>query len=146
MGYMWIKALHLVAIAVWIGGMFMLAVAMSAWKTMPQAEISPGLRIFSAIQRWNQTVTLPAMILTWISGVALTMMGNWPPSMDLIVKFLFVLALSGLHGIQSGSLRRSLGQSRPVAPGILRYAAGFTLLALIVCVLLVVIKPLGDVF
>ncbi len=137
MTFMLIKSLHIVAMAIWIGGMLTLAVAMTAWKQAAQADVPVGLRVFAAIQRWNQTVTLPAMVLTWITGLALTMMGNWPPSTALVIKFLFVLALSALHGIQSGSFRRSLGQSQLTAPAILRYAAGFTLLALIACVLLI---------
>ncbi|MEA9389578.1 CopD family protein [Acerihabitans sp. TG2] len=137
MTYMLIKSLHIVAMAIWVGGMLMLAVTMTAWKQMAQADVPVGLRIFSAVQRWNQTVTLPAMILTWITGLTLTMMGNWPPSTALIIKFLFVLALSALHGIQSGSFRRSLGQSQLAAPAILRYAAAFTLLALVACVWLI---------
>jgi|SRR5476649_683687 len=137
MTYTLIKSLHIVVMAVWIGGMLTLAVAMTGWKQAAQADVPAHLKIFAAVQRWNQTVTLPAMILTWVTGLALTMMGNWPPSAALVIKFLFVLALSALHGIQSGSFRRSLGQSQLAAPAILRYAAGFTLVALIACVLLI---------
>lgn len=137
MTYMLIKSLHIVAMAIWMGGMLMLAVAMTAWKPMAQADVPIGLQIFAAVQRWNQTVTLPAMVLTLVTGLALTMMGNWPPSTALVIKFLLVLALSALHGVQSGSFRRSLGQSRLAAPAMLRYAAGFTLLALTACVLLI---------
>ncbi|NDL61570.1 CopD family protein [Acerihabitans arboris] len=142
MTFMLVKSLHLVAITVWIGGMLLLAVAMAAWKKMPVAELSPGLRIFSAIQRFNQTATLPAMVLTWLSGLALTMMGNWPPSLSLIVKAIFVLALSALHGMQSGSFRRSLGRAELKAPAILGHAAAFILVALVACVLLIVLQPL----
>ncbi|WP_410012280.1 CopD family protein [Sodalis sp. C49] len=142
MTYMLIKALHLVAFTLWIGGMLLLAVAMTAWKHTPAAERAPGLRLFSAVQRFNQTVTLPAMIVTWLSGLALTLMGNWPPSLSLIIKVIFVLALSALHGMQSGSLRRSLGRAELTAPAILRHAAAFTLVALIACVLLIVLQPL----
>ncbi|HEY0210530.1 CopD family protein [Acerihabitans sp.] len=142
MSFMLIKSLHLVAFTLWIGGMLLLAVAMTAWKKTPAAERAPGLRIFSAVQRFNQTLTLPAMILTWISGVALTLMGNWPPSASLIVKVIFVLALSALHGMQSGSFRRSLGRGELKAPSLLRHAVTFILVALIACVLLIVLEPL----
>lgn len=137
MTYMLIKSLHIVAMSVWIGGMLMLAVIMATWKRAPRAEVTSGQRLFAAVQRWNQTVTLPAMIVTWITGVALTMMGNWPPTPWLIAKFLLVVVLSALHGIQSGSFRRSLGQPSLIAPEMLRYAAGFTLVALVLCVVLI---------
>ncbi len=139
--YLLLLSLHLVAFTLWIGGMLILALAMNSWQKIPPLELSPCLRIFTAIQRWNQTVTMPAMLLSWLSGLALLMMGNWPPSYSLLLKGVFVLALSALHGIQSGSFRRSLGDSQLQAPGILRYAAGFTLAALVIIVLLIQLKP-----
>jgi len=94
-----IKSVHIVAMAIWLGGMLMLAVAMTAWKSMAQADVPIGLQIFAAVQRWNQTVTLPAMALTWITGLALTMMGNWPPATHAGFTLLALTAWAGLsHG------------------------------------------------
>ncbi len=139
--YLLLLSLHIIAITLWIGGMFMLALVMNSWQKMPAAGFPSAVHILAAVQRWNQTVTLPAMILSWLSGLALLMMGNWPPSNSLLIKGVFVLALSALHGIQSGSFRRSLGESALLAPPILRHAAGFTLTALVIIVLLIELKP-----
>lgn len=139
--YLLLLSLHFVAITLWIGGMFILALAMNAWKKIPTAELSSSLHILTAVQRWNQKVTLPAMIISWLSGLALLLMGNWPPSNSLLLKGVFVLALSALHGIQSGSFRRGLAGSVLEAPSFLRHAAGFTLASLIIIVLLIELKP-----
>ncbi|TCV96629.1 CopD family protein [Biostraticola tofi] len=142
MTYMLIKALHIVVMTLWIGGMLILAVAMTAWQKAPAAGMASSVRLLEAISGWNRKVTLPAMILTWITGVALTMMGNWPPSASLLLKGVFVLGLSALHGMQSGAMRRSLAQNTLIAPAILRHAAAFTLIALLASVVLVELKPL----
>ncbi|XBS70237.1 CopD family protein [Acerihabitans sp. KWT182] len=139
--YLLLLTLHIVAFTLWIGGMLILALAMNNWRNIPALELSPSLHIFNAVHRWDRTVTLPAMILSWLSGLALLMMGNWPPSNSLLIKGVFVLALSALHGIQSGSFRRSLGESTLQAPAFLRHAGGLTLAALIIILLLIELKP-----
>lgn len=142
MTFLLMKTLHLVAMALWIGGMLLLAVAMSAWKKIPAAGLSTGMGLFNAVQRFNRAITLPAMIVTWITGVVLTLMGPWPPSLSLILKVVLVLLLSAVHGMQSGSFRRSLGSAELTAPDILRHAAAFILLAFAACVALIVFQPL----
>ncbi|CAJ0994095.1 hypothetical protein SODG_006690 [Sodalis praecaptivus] len=137
--FMFLKSLHFFGMTLWIGGMCMLGVVMNAWRRAPD---SAGLIAFiNAVQRWNQRVVLPAMILTWLTGIGMTLMGSWPPSASLLVKGLFVLMLSALHGMQSGALRRGLAQNRLAAPRLLNYACGFTVLALVVSVVLIVVRP-----
>lgn len=141
MTYMVIKSLHLIVITLWIGGMLMLALAMNVWRKMPANVNEAPSPLLLAMQRWNQRITMPAMLLVWVTGLALTLMGNWPPSASLLLKGVFVLLLSAIHGMQSGSLRRSLAQKRLVAPAVLNYAAGITLIALVASVLLIELKP-----
>ncbi|TKI05111.1 CopD family protein [Martelella alba] len=140
--YLLLLSLHFVSITLWLVGMFILGVAMNAWEKIPPGESSSALSVFAALQRWNRGVTTPAMILSWLSGLALLLMGNWPPSGSLLVKMLFVLALSALHGLQSGSFRRSLAASSLTAPPFLRHANRMTLTAFIIIVLLIELKPL----
>jgi len=140
--YLLLLSLHLVGIILWIGGMFMLALVMNAWQKIPSLELTPSSRILTAVARWNQRVTMPAMALSWLTGLGLLLLGNWPPSLSLMLKILLVLGLSALHGIQSASLRRSLGEAVLTAPAFLRHAAGLTLAASVIIILLIEFKPL----
>lgn len=99
--YDWIKALHLVAIAIWIGGMLTVSLAMLA---LPAGTPPPALSI---MRRWNMWVTTPAMILTWGAGIVMTVWAGWWHDGWLWAKLVLVVGLTGLHGVQTATLRRS---------------------------------------
>jgi len=99
MTYPLLKALHIAATVIWVGGM--LAVA-----------LGPSDRA----RRWDRLVTTPAMLVTLGCGVALAMTGGWFPARWLVVKLGFVLLLTALHGVLAGRLRRGLAPPRLAAP------------------------------
>lgn len=135
MGYLWLKALHLTAVVTWIGGMLMVAIMLSA------SGLRRHLDLLERVRTWDQRVTTPAMLLAWILGLALALMGHWFPQGWLLVKLVFVLSLSGLHGMLAGRLRRmSWEQAAPPTPGRFGPAAGIVLMAAVIIVI-VVTKP-----
>lgn len=140
MSYLWLKALHIVSVMVWIGGMFVATVAMtaaSASKSLPDAPERAG--ILDAVRRWDRRATAPAMVLAWLFGMAVAMQGGWFGSPWLMMKLVFVVALSGLHGVLSGLLRNLDRTDRPAAMSV--YVAPAIVVAIAVIVLLVVLKP-----
>ncbi|PRY04551.1 CopD family protein [Paraburkholderia sp. BL25I1N1] len=142
MDYLWLKALHIVAVVTWIGGMLVVAVTMSAASgRRAQQESATPPAVLEAVRRWDQCVTSPAMILVWILGIALARTGNWFPQGWLLVKLVFVLLLSALHGVLSGRLRRLSRSQQSSPPPSLRYAAAI-LVAAFVIIILVVTKPI----
>ena len=66
-------------------------------------------RALSAVQAWDQRLTTPAMLLVWGLGLTLALSQGWFAAPWLQAKLVFVLALSALHGVQSGALRRLAG-------------------------------------
>lgn len=58
------------------------------------------------VSRWDQRVTLPAMLAAWLTGALVAASGAGFSNHCLWAKLVLVIALSGLHGIQSGRLRR----------------------------------------
>lgn len=145
--YLWLKAFHIVSVTVWIGGMFVAAIAvaaLSAPKRLPGAPGSAGIAqpdIIGAVRRLDRWATSPAMLLAWLFGLAVATEGGWFGARWLMMKLVFVVALSGLHGMLSGTLRKL---ARP--DGRLSPASGHALPAIVgavvVIVLLVVLKPL----
>ena len=131
MFYDLIKAAHLIALFVWIGGMIAVALALRY----------PDLIHMKSLKTYDRAVTTPAMILALIFGISLGVLGGWFTSTWLILKIVLVLGLSGLHGTLVGKLRRAtLDSASDVKPN-----AGVFLLAglvlLVPIILLVVIKP-----
>lgn len=125
------KAAHLVLLFVWIGGM--VAVALSL-RYVAAEFLKP-------LKAYDRAVTTPAMIGALGFGILLAIQGGWFTSPWLGGKIILVLALSSLHGILLGRLRRAIRESpQEVKPGGKVFLpAGLVILALIV--LLVTLKP-----
>ena len=131
--YPWLKAFHVAAALTFVGGVLAVSVLLAALPADP-AIASPFAR---GVRRWDQAVTTPAMLLVWTLGLILATSGHWFAETWLQIKFAFVLVLSGLHGVQSGRLRR-LAAGSAVRP--LR-TAPIVLACLTVIALMAVAKP-----
>ena len=127
MGYGLILNLHQLAMVVWILSMIVAPLAL-----MRRRDPALGRRILRA-------VATPAMVLTWLFGLWLAVQGGWFTQGWLHVKLLFVLALSALHGIALGRLRRA-GPGGEV-PGLVRNLPWITILLVAGAALLAVWKP-----
>ena len=127
--YPWLKALHVAAALAFVGGVLAVSVVLAALPADP-ATASPFVR---GVRRWDQMVTTPAMLLVWTLGLILATSGHWFAETWLQIKLVFVLILSGLHGVQSGRLRRLAAGSavRPLrtAPVVLACATVIALMA-----------------
>ncbi|HVG46693.1 MAG TPA: CopD family protein [Rubellimicrobium sp.] len=127
MGYGLILNLHQLAMAVWVLSMIV-APLMVARRRDPAV----GRRIL-------RTVATPAMVLTWLFGIWLAVQGGWFTMGWLHVKLLLVLALSALHGIALGRLRRMAPGGE--VPGLVRVLPWLTILLAVGAVLLALWKP-----
>ena len=131
--YSWIKVVHLLAIAVWMGGMLANDLALLA---LPDGGPPPALR---AMRRWDRVVTTPAMLATWAAGITIAMWAGWWHEGWLWTKVALVLALSALHGLQSATLRRLGDGWRP--PLWMRFSPLAVVGALPIIATLAVAKP-----
>ena len=130
--YLWLKALHVAAAMTFVGGVLGVAVFLRA--------IGPGnADPMRKARRWDQRVTTPAMLLVWALGLSLALMGGWFRDGWLIAKLVFVIALSGVHGVQSAKLRRLAGglPAMPTSALVAPVIVG----CVIAIAVLVVVKP-----
>ena len=141
MMYLLLKALHIIALMVWIGGLLMQAFLLRAMARLPLPHMPDERNVISAAARWERRLTTPAMLLAWACGLALASYGHWWTMPWLSLKLVLVVALSALHGFQSGSLRRMAGGGSRHPPALLRHAHVFVLTGVAAIVLLVVLKP-----
>jgi putative membrane protein len=141
MGYLWLKALHIAAILIWIGGLLIAAVTIGALSLSKGAAEATGRTAVLHVVRWDQRVTLPAMLLVWGAGLTLAIQGEWFRSPWLIIKLVLVLALSALHGVLSGTLRKIGYSDGPSTPSSLRHAPLLIVISTVAIVVLVVVKP-----
>ena len=130
--YLLLKAAHVVAVVTFVGGLLMLSVGVRI----------ANLAVHRTVRRWDRSVTVPALALVWITGIAIALSGHWFGAAWLSVKLAVVVALSALHGMLAGTLRRMERDDLVVVPAQwLGQAAGAVVVATGIVVGLVVIKP-----
>jgi uncharacterized membrane protein len=138
--YLWLKAFHVAAAMTWIGGMLAAGLMVASRLTGAGVQATQDTRHLDVIRRWDRCVTLPAMLVVWGLGLAMAMLAGWFGSPWLMIKLAIVGALSALHGLLSGMLRR-LGRGAEQPPAALRYAAPATILGVVMIAMLAVTKP-----
>ncbi|MFY9829577.1 MAG: CopD family protein [Rhodoplanes sp.] len=95
--YPWLKALHVVAVIGWIGGM-LAVLYLFVWHTRA-GEGSPQAQLLSALEgQILQRIVNPAMVITWGVGLWLAWDGAWFSSGWLQAKIAVVVVLSAVHG------------------------------------------------
>ncbi|MFJ1213156.1 CopD family protein [Burkholderia pyrrocinia] len=130
--YLLLKAAHVAAVVTFVGGLLMLSVGVRI----------ANLAVHRAVRRWDRSVTAPALALVWITGIAIALSGHWFGAGWLSAKLAVVIALSALHGMLAGTLRRMERDDLVVVPAQwLGQAAGAVVVATGIVVGLVVIKP-----
>ncbi|MDM8355883.1 CopD family protein [Pandoraea communis] len=129
--YLLIKALHIASVITFVAGVLILAMSVSV----------DNLVVLRAARRWDLHVTTPALMLVWITGPAIAVMGHAFGAVWLSVKLVLVVGLSVLHGLLAGSLRRAEQQGAALLSPTLRFAAPTTLTLTFVIVGLAVLKP-----
>ena len=95
--YLWLKALHIIAVISWMAGMLYLPRLF-----VYHCEAEPGSKqseTFKLMERRLLTVIInPAMVVSWALGLWLAWDGGSYREGWLHAKVVLVLALSGLHG------------------------------------------------
>jgi protoporphyrinogen IX oxidase len=137
MFYLWLKAVHVIAAILFMAGNFAALIFIQWLQT--QWSSSDTRNVAVMLRHWNARVTTPAMLAVWGLGLTLAMRGGWGSSDWLKLKFICVLALSALHGIHSGALRR-IAAGMPVRQMV--DARAVTVVLTMIVVMLAVAKPL----
>ena len=96
--YLWIKALHIVAVVCWFAGLFYLPRLFVYHASLPPGSEAQSATFKVMERRLLKAIMNPALIATWLFGVALAWMSGFYASPWLQAKFALVLAMTGIHG------------------------------------------------
>jgi putative membrane protein len=138
--YLWIKALHILAVIAFMAGMLYLPrlfVYHAASK--PGSEQSETFKAME--RRLLKAIINPAIILVWLTGPWLAYQSGYYQSPWLWAKFVLVLILSGLHGYFARTVKTFAAGKNVRSARFYRFLNEVPTLLLIGVVLLVVIKP-----
>ena len=138
--YLWLKALHIVAVIAWMAGMLYLPRLFVYHSTAkPGSELSETFKVME--RRLLNYIMMPAMIVTWIVGIVLVFQGQWLGAGWFHAKFVLVVLMTVLHGLFAHWVNEfSFGRNRH-SEKTYRIINELPTLLLIVIIVLVVVKP-----
>lgn len=138
--YLWVKALHVVAVIFWMAGLFMLPRFLV--YHMESAVGSPeDAAWIDREARLKRIILTPGLILVWLLGITLAVSYGLAGQGWLHTKIALVVLLSGYHGWASATAGKFARGVRPYANKTLRLLNEIPALATILIVVLVVVKP-----
>ena len=138
--YLWIKALHIVAVIAWMAGMLYLPrLFVYHAGVAPSSEQSETFKTME--QRLLRFIMTPAMIASWLLGIYLVLQGQYLAATWFHIKIVLVVAMSVLHGLLSHWARDFAHDRNPRSPKFYRIANEIPTLLLIAIVILATVKP-----
>lgn len=138
--YLWIKAMHVIAIIAWMAGMVYLprlfVYHVDAESGSVQSETFKVME-----RRLLKVIMNPAMIISWVLGVWLAWSGGHFFEFWFLVKFLAVIGMSAVHGYYSKAVKIFAAEKNTVSASRWRLLNELPTVLMILIVLMVVIKP-----
>ena len=138
----WIKAFHVIAVIAWMSGMLYLP-RLFVYHTETQAG-SPASERFKVMEtRLLRGITNPSMIAVWILGPLLAWLTGAYLDTWLQLKFVLVVALSGIHGFLVRCWRDFQADRNTRSARFYRIINEVPALLMVLIVILVVVQPFG---
>lgn len=138
--YLWLKALHIIAVISWMAGLLYLPrLFVYHASSKPGSEQSETFKVME--HRLLKFIMMPAMVLTWIIGVVLVLLGQWVTAPWFQAKFMLVLAMTILDGylrLWAADFRFDRNRRTPKFYRIVNEIPTVLMIAIVV---LVVVKP-----
>jgi protoporphyrinogen IX oxidase len=138
--YLWLKALHVIAVISWMAGMLYLPrLFVYHAGTKPGSEQAETFKVMEG--RLLKFIMTPAMIVTWLAGIALVVLGQWVGAGWLQAKLALVLVMTVIHGLLSHWMTEFAYDRNTHTQKFFRIVNEIPTLLLILTVILVVVKP-----
>jgi protoporphyrinogen IX oxidase len=140
MTYLWLKALHVIAIIAWMAGMLYLPRLFVYHAETQRGSIqSETFKIME--RRLLKAIINPAMVATWVLGLVLVWQGGWITSGWLHAKLALVIGLSAVHGILSKQVKLFAADKNTRPARYFRILNEVPTVLMIGIVILVILKP-----
>jgi protoporphyrinogen IX oxidase len=137
---LWVKALHVIAIIAWMAGMLYLPRLFVYHADAPKgSDASETFKVME--RRLLKMIVNPAMILVFITGIALAFLTGYWQAGWLQAKFILVLGLAGLHGYFARCVRAFAEDANKRPARFYRALNEAPTVLMIVIVVLAVVKP-----
>jgi putative membrane protein len=138
--YLWLKALHVIAVIAWMAGMLYMP---RLFVYHCDAEVgSKQSETFKVMEgRLLRVIINPAMIVTWVLGLWLAHESGFFKAGWFHVKFVLVIAMSAIHGFNVRWVRAFAEDRNVHSQKFYRAMNEVPTLLMIAIVILVIVKP-----
>lgn len=138
--YLWIKALHLIAVISWMAGMLYLPrLYVYHCQAAPGSELSEKLKIME--RKLLRLIINPAMIAAWIFGIMLAIVIDMWSSGWLHAKFTLLIGMQIAHALLARYRRHFARDENRHSERFYRILNEVPTVLMIGIVILVVVKP-----
>src|SRR6201996_4227625 len=139
----WFLAFHIIAVIAWMSGMLYLPrLFVYHTETKPGSESSERFKVME--HKLLKRIMNPAMIAVWILGPLLAWLTGTYLDIWLHIKFVLVLAMSGVHGFYVRCWRDFQNDRNTRSARFYRIINEIPALLMVVIVFLVKVQPFGD--
>ncbi|MBC7952093.1 MAG: protoporphyrinogen oxidase HemJ [Rhodospirillaceae bacterium] len=138
--YLWLKALHVIAVISWMAGLLYLPrLFVYHCEVQVGSETSEKFKIME--RRLLKAIMIPAMVVAWAVGLILAISGGLFQDGWFHVKLLLVILMTVAHHMM-GKWKNDFAADRNTKPQkFFRVANEGPTLLMIVIVILVIVKP-----
>jgi protoporphyrinogen IX oxidase len=138
--YRWMLALHVMAVIAWMAGMFYLPrLFVYHCGAEPGSKQSETFKVME--RRLLTQIINPAMIVAWAAGIWLIVAAGLIHAGWLQAKLVFVLLLSGFHGMLAAYVRDFAADRNRHSEGYYRVINEVPTVLMIAIVVLAIVKP-----
>lgn len=139
--YLWIKAIHIIAVISWMAGMLYLPrLFVYHCDAEPGSKQSETFKVME--RRLLRFIINPAMVVSWVLGLWLAWHGHFLTQAWFLAKLALVVGLSAVHGLLARWVRDFAADRNTRAPKFYRIINEVPTLLMIVIVILVTVKPI----
>ena len=136
----WIRAFHVIAVIAWMAGMLYLPRLFVYHCDAPAGSAqSEMLKVME--RRLLRIIVNPAMIVTWVLGLTLVVVTGSYASLWFQMKFILVLAMSGLHGLFAATVKRFARDANTRSKQFYRLVNEVPFVLVSAIVILAIVKP-----
>lgn len=140
--YLWVKALHIIAVIAWMAGMLYLP-RLFVYHCETVAGTPASERFKRMERRLLRSIVNPSMMAVWVLGLTLSFLpitDAWHQGW-FHAKFALVLVMSGVHGLYARWVRKFAADANSHSARFYRIWNEVPTVLLVVIVILAVVKP-----
>lgn len=140
--YVWVKALHVIAVISWMAGMVYLPrLFVYHADAVGGGEADTTFKVME--RRLLKVIMTPAMVISWLAGLWLAYVAAFHVDVWFWIKFAAVVGMTVMHFYLAKSVKRFAAGQNTVTAGRWRALNEIPTVLMIVSVVMVIVKPFG---